>query len=386
DIAMMLEAGEFYQNNIKQKMDDIDIKKHLRKGEKVLETGKLFKNKLKREIIKETVIPNIPSKNISFGYSGFTSSRREEVSTTSSQNIPSTPQNPENFYTEPEDDPGELTARINATPRSGNAPLLVNFDGKDSFAPEGNTIESYSWDFDASDGIGENATGQSVSYNYLTSGIYTVTLTIRDNQGNRDSTTTTIDTTGGQHFYVDDNAVDNSGDGTQADPWKNVFYAMSQCDGVTPTTIHIANGTYDATVNGEVWPIVAQENVTLEGESLAATIDGNFAEVNDFFSLTNINSFRVDTITFQQKLPDDIFDLTSSAIVAENCSFISIRRAFNVNTANVTIRNCTFDDSRWVIQELWTTSGNSTFLIEDSDLSNDSKIYIDNENSNVTIR
>ena len=47
-------------------------------------------------------------------------------------------------------------------------------------------ITAYSWDFDASDGVQEEATGVDASHVYTTGGTYTVTLTVRDGAGNTD--------------------------------------------------------------------------------------------------------------------------------------------------------------------------------------------------------
>ena len=82
------------------------------------------------------------------------------------------------------------TAVFNANPTSGDAPLLVNFDGFDSFDPDG-TIVSYAWNF----GDGNNGTGVSTSHTYSTPGTYTATLTVTDNQGATSSTTEQITVT-----------------------------------------------------------------------------------------------------------------------------------------------------------------------------------------------
>ena len=59
---------------------------------------------------------------------------------------------------------------------------LVNFDGSGS--SDNVVIVSYSWDFDASDGIQVDATGQSASHTYPDNGVYTVTLTVKDGGDN----------------------------------------------------------------------------------------------------------------------------------------------------------------------------------------------------------
>ena len=71
-------------------------------------------------------------------------------------------------------------------PYSGTVAVPVKFNGSASFDPDG-TIVSYLWDF--SDGSTE--TGVSPTHTYSSAGPYTVTLTVADNAGLSDTTTTT---------------------------------------------------------------------------------------------------------------------------------------------------------------------------------------------------
>ncbi len=52
---------------------------------------------------------------------------------------------------------------------------------KDNSLDDG-TIVSYSWDFDVSDGISEDAAGQTPTHTYTSNGIYIVTLTVTDDE------------------------------------------------------------------------------------------------------------------------------------------------------------------------------------------------------------
>ncbi|HDQ05442.1 MAG TPA: PKD domain-containing protein, partial [Candidatus Bathyarchaeota archaeon] len=63
---------------------------------------------------------------------------------------------------------------------------MITFNATESYDPDG-TIVSYTWDF----GDGETATGASVSHSYASSGEYTVTLTVTDNDGATDSVNAT---------------------------------------------------------------------------------------------------------------------------------------------------------------------------------------------------
>ncbi len=75
-----------------------------------------------------------------------------------------------------------------ATPTSGPAPLVVDFDGSGSNDPDG-TIQSYLWDFD--DG-GATATTATAQHTFNTAGPYNVTLTVTDNGGASDQVTIPI--------------------------------------------------------------------------------------------------------------------------------------------------------------------------------------------------
>jgi hypothetical protein len=56
----------------------------------------------------------------------------------------------------------------------------------------GSSVLRYTWDFDASDGIGVDAEGQAVRRKFRKAGTYTITLTVSDYYGLKDPYTTTI--------------------------------------------------------------------------------------------------------------------------------------------------------------------------------------------------
>src|SRR6185312_11101017 len=56
---------------------------------------------------------------------------------------------------------------------------VVNFDGSGSTPGTGRTIVSYSWDF----GDGVTKTGVRTTHDFAPSGVYLVTLTVRDDSG-----------------------------------------------------------------------------------------------------------------------------------------------------------------------------------------------------------
>ena len=79
------------------------------------------------------------------------------------------------------------SASFSVNNSSGIAPLTVNFDASASVDSDG-SIDSYSWDFDD----GGTDTGITPSYIFNTPGVYTVSLTVTDNEGESDTTTTNI--------------------------------------------------------------------------------------------------------------------------------------------------------------------------------------------------
>lgn len=85
------------------------------------------------------------------------------------------------------------TAAFSAAPTSGVAPLTVNFDASASGDEWG--IQTYSWDFDGSDGIQQDATGVTTQAIYNVAGLFTATLTVTDNSGLSASVTRQITVT-----------------------------------------------------------------------------------------------------------------------------------------------------------------------------------------------
>ena len=79
------------------------------------------------------------------------------------------------------------TAVINASKTSGYAPLSLDFDGSQSSDRDGN-VTNYSWDF----GDGTSSLGSQANHTYTSLGLFTVTLTITDDDGANSSTSVQI--------------------------------------------------------------------------------------------------------------------------------------------------------------------------------------------------
>lgn len=71
-------------------------------------------------------------------------------------------------------------ASIDASPTNGVLPLLVNFDGSDSYDADG-TIVTYAWDFDNDGTVDSN--DMITSHAYSSKGDYLASLTVTDNDG-----------------------------------------------------------------------------------------------------------------------------------------------------------------------------------------------------------
>jgi LPXTG-site transpeptidase (sortase) family protein len=80
------------------------------------------------------------------------------------------------------------SANASADPDSGYVPLTVSFSSLGSFDPDAQAL-TYFWNF----GDGNSSTASNPSYTYLTSGSFTVTLTITDSMGDTGSDSVTID-------------------------------------------------------------------------------------------------------------------------------------------------------------------------------------------------
>jgi len=86
---------------------------------------------------------------------------------------------------------GESPVANASGPYEGEIDVEVQFDGSESYDPDG-TIETYVWDF--GDGLGSSEEENPV-YTYTAEGNYTVTLTVMDNDGNTDTDSTYADIT-----------------------------------------------------------------------------------------------------------------------------------------------------------------------------------------------
>jgi PKD repeat protein len=98
---------------------------------------------------------------------------------------------------------GEPIALIAANPLAGNPPLEVHFDASGSFSPKGQIV-SWDWDY----GNGDVETGENVQYIFQAPGLFTVSLTVEDVDGQTatDSTQIRVNTPPVAGFQVTPNS------------------------------------------------------------------------------------------------------------------------------------------------------------------------------------
>jgi PKD repeat protein len=84
------------------------------------------------------------------------------------------------------------TALFTVSTNSPNVEEAITFDASDSSDPDG-SIQSYEWDFDGDGTTDVTRTAPLVTHTYTNPGTYAVTLTVIDDDGATDSTTTTVE-------------------------------------------------------------------------------------------------------------------------------------------------------------------------------------------------
>jgi PKD repeat protein len=151
-------------------------------------------------------------------------------------------------------------AVVSSDSTGGVAAVTVNFDGSGSYDPDGDIV-SYHWDF----GDGFTDMGETVSHIFSDPGVYTVMLTVTDNQDSTGSDTIEISVASGSGLVIEaeDMPVKTTGGPTSEgwNIWSNGYIAdtVDFSTGGTYTFEVRAKGSYA----GRSWPIM---EVRIDGD------------------------------------------------------------------------------------------------------------------------
>jgi PKD repeat protein len=173
--------------------------------------------------------------------------------------------------------------------------LLCTFDGLGSHDPDG-SITSYAWDF----GDGNTATGAGVGHTYAVEGIYTVLLTVTDNDGATDteSQNVPVGVSPGTMFVFD---ITMSGKAAGPNRSATAVVTIHDTDGspVAGATVH---GTWSGDYSGSVSGVTAADGTVAFSSGKVRQADATF-------------TFTVDDVVHANFTYDPGLDNESSATV-----------------------------------------------------------------------
>ena len=143
------------------------------------------------------------------------------------------------------------TAEFTFSPTDPHPGTEITFDAKDSIAPEGREIVLYEWNFgDTPEEDVVDATGRIVAHTYDEEFTYTVTLTVTDDAGRKDTVAQTVTVEGGPTASFTVSPTDPSAatqvhfdaSGSEATPGQTIeSYQWNYGDGTSFTTTSAAH-------------------------------------------------------------------------------------------------------------------------------------------------
>lgn len=186
------------------------------------------------------------------------------------------------------------TAVINVDPQSGEAPLAVTLDGSSSSDPDGEIV-SYRWTID---GPTPGGVSETLNRQFQTAGDYEVELTVRDDDGDTDTTSKTIsvssrlpssdsdddspgsiigDDEEGSAEDSDESSSGDSGSGSNEKPSADI--EPSRTSGTAPVSVEFdASGSSDpdGSIEEYEWDIEGQEDADGQTVSREFTEPGSY--------------------------------------------------------------------------------------------------------------
>jgi len=225
----------------------------------------------------------------------------------------------------------------------------VSFNGSGSSDSDG-SITLYAWSF----GEGGSSSGVTASHTYSSAGTYTARLTVTDDDGATDTTTTQIEVSAppvAQDLYVNaDSGSDTVGNGTSGNPFKTITRALAVTE-ATPgiDIIHIATGIYN-TALGELFPLrcvevdLLGEGTTPDDVKIIGTVNVLWnSSLQDVRCYTNVTVGGTDALVKNVVLKDDTYPVAIFAdgtrLVVEDCLIETGVGGIKASGDEITIRN-----------------------------------------------
>lgn len=155
--------------------------------------------------------------------------------------------------------------------------LSVAFDASTSTAPSGRTITGYEWNFGDGTAVGS---GRQVSHTYAAAGAYTVTLTVTDSAGLRDTESRVVTTTAPHaapvaaiQVSVAGSTVNVDGRGSTASDGASLTYSWDWGDGSADGSGATASHTY-ASAGNYVITLTATDSLGSSDQATATVTIG----------------------------------------------------------------------------------------------------------------
>jgi PKD repeat protein len=173
---------------------------------------------------------------------------------------------------------GPPQAELDAAPRSGMAPLTVEFDASGSFDPGGDIV-NYAWDWDGNGTTDDTTAGPVIEHTYAAAGNFNARVTVTDDEGETDTASVQIRALEGNWTVQPLDVVGNVGAFTSA-AMINGRPAIAYSD----ETNQRQKFVIAANAAGTAWGIPLTVNLDENGGFL-----GSLAEIGDRPAIAYVN-------------------------------------------------------------------------------------------------